>query len=130
MRPLVAVLLSGLALGACDRKPAGPAATGPIVVPAAEVRGRQIDVRVTMKGYEPSRIQVRAGEEITLVFLRGEPNECAAEVVFPALGIKKELPVGKPVAIPIRAEKPGEIAFACGMDMLKGRLEVSAAPPI
>ena len=125
------LLCAALALVACDRKPAGaPSPGGPIVVAASEVRGRQIDVHVTMKGYQPSRIPVRAGEDVTLVFLRGEPNECAAELVFPALGIKKELPVGKPVAIPIRAEKPGEIAFSCGMDMLRGKLEVSAAPPI
>ena len=120
-----------LAIGACDRKPAAPAPpAAPIVVPAIEVHGRQVDVRVKMKGYEPSRIKVRAGEDVTLVFLRSEPNECAAEVAFPSLGIKKELPVGKPVAIPIRAEKPGEIAFACGMDMMKGKLEVSAVPPL
>lgn len=130
MRRRVLGALAVLALGACDRKPAGPAAAGPIAVPAADVRGRQVDVRVTMKGYQPSRIQVRAGEEVTLVFLRSEPSECAAEVVFPALGIKKALPLGTPVAIPIRPEKPGEIAFACGMDMLKGKLEVAAAPPI
>jgi plastocyanin domain-containing protein len=36
------------------------------------------------------------------------------------LNIKRALPLNQPVVIEFTPERNGDIAFACGMDMLKG----------
>lgn len=42
------------------------------------------------------------------------------EVVFPALNIRRTLPLNEPVVIEFTPPKAGDIAFACGMDMFQG----------
>jgi plastocyanin domain-containing protein len=44
-------------------------------------------------------------------------------VVFPSLGVKRALPLNEPVTIEVTPAR-GELAFACGMDMLKGTVVV------
>ncbi|WP_373044588.1 cupredoxin domain-containing protein [Vulgatibacter sp.] len=90
---------------------------------AAETKARVIDV-VVDGGYQPSRIEVGHGEQVVLRFVRKDYSPCAAEVVFPSLGIRKELPVDQPVEIEIPTDKLGEIEFKCGMHMLKGKVVV------
>jgi plastocyanin domain-containing protein len=41
-------------------------------------------------------------------------------VVFPSLNIKRALPLNQPVVIEFVPAKAGDVAFACGMNMLKG----------
>jgi Cu+-exporting ATPase len=45
-------------------------------------------------------------------------------VVFPSLNIKRTLPLNEPVVIEFTPAKTGEIAFACGMNMLRGAVVV------
>jgi plastocyanin domain-containing protein len=40
------------------------------------------------------------------------------------LSIRRDLPLNRPVAIEFTPEKAGEIAFACGMNMLHGTVVV------
>jgi plastocyanin domain-containing protein len=49
---------------------------------------------------------------------------CGTEVVFPDFGIKRELPLNKPVLIELTPQKKGDFEFACGMGMLHGTLIV------
>jgi plastocyanin domain-containing protein len=44
--------------------------------------------------------------------------------VIPSLSLKKTLPLDEPVAVPFEKAEGGEVAFACGMDMMKGALVV------
>jgi Cu+-exporting ATPase len=44
--------------------------------------------------------------------------------VFPSLNIKRALPLNEPVVIEFTPAKSGDIAFACGMNMLHGTLVV------
>jgi Cu+-exporting ATPase len=44
--------------------------------------------------------------------------------VFPSLNIKRELPLNTPVTVEFIPGKTGEIAFACGMNMLHGTVVV------
>jgi hypothetical protein len=100
-----------------DRRPA----------PAAEpdARLRTVAVTVTASAFEPSRITLDAGAPARLVFTRTSDRTCATQVVFPSLGIGPvDLPLGEPVSVDVPAGGPGEIAFACGMDMLRGSLVV------
>jgi plastocyanin len=104
--------------------PATPAAPAAPVKDVPGLEGRRIDITVTKKGYTPDKVEVKANEQVTLVFTRTENTECGAEVMVPSLNVKKALPLDEPVAIPFKADKAGEVGFACGMDMMKGTILV------
>jgi plastocyanin domain-containing protein len=84
---------------------------------------REIEV-VVEGGYKPKRVEVRKGERIRLRFIRKEHGSCTREVVFPKLGIRRELPTNQPVVIELPALEPGEYEFKCGMNMIKGAVVV------
>jgi RND family efflux transporter MFP subunit len=81
-------------------------------------------IAVTEKGFEPDRVMLRAGVEARLTVVRTTDKTCGTEIVFPALNIKRALPLNEPVAIEFTPAKAGDIAFACGMNMLKGVIVV------
>ena len=74
--------------------------------------------------FEPSRLTLRAGVPARLTFTRTSDKTCATSVVVPSLRVKKELPLNQPVTIEFTPGQAGEIAFACGMNMLHGTLIV------
>ena len=59
-----------------------------------------------------------------LTFLRTTDKTCGTEVVFPSLNIKRALPLNEAVVIEFTPAKSGDIAFACGMNMLHGTIVV------
>jgi len=77
-------------------------------------------VRITEKGFEPPRVAVAAGKPARVAFLRTTDSTCAKEVQFPSLNIKRALPLNETVVVEFTPAKTGEIAFACGMNMLRG----------
>ena len=77
-------------------------------------------VLVTEKGFEPDRVSLRAGSAVRLTFVRTTDKTCGTEVVFPSLNIKRALPLNESVEIDFMPAKAGEVAFTCGMNMLKG----------
>jgi cobalt-zinc-cadmium efflux system membrane fusion protein len=77
-------------------------------------------VVVNEQGFEPAKLSLRAGTPARLTFLRTTDKTCGTEVVFPSLNIKRTLPLNQPVEIEFTPSKTGEIAFVCGMNMLKG----------
>lgn len=81
-------------------------------------------VNVTMVGFDPATIEAKAGQPLKLAFFRPNAANCAREVVFPGLGIRKELPPGQTVVVDITPPKSGPLDFECGMKMLKGQLVV------
>jgi plastocyanin domain-containing protein len=83
------------------------------------------EIKVTVKGeYTPDRIVVKKGSPVRLKFFRDDDSECTAQVVFPDLKVKQDLPVKQETVIAFIPEKEGEFTFACGMDMIKGKLVV------
>lgn len=107
-------LLLGTALGS-------PAVADTPAVP--ETHEVQI---VVQGGYHPAQVTVRSGQLVRLQFLRKEYGSCSKEVVFPALGIRRELPPNVPVNIEFVPPGPGEYEFHCGMHMIRGKVLVSA----
>lgn len=110
---------------------AGLALLGTAVLPWADparADGSHHDVReveITVQGgYKPDRIEVVEGQKVQLKFVRKESSGCTREVVFPALGIRKELPQNEPVFIELPTLQVGEYGFECGMKMLKGKIVV------
>jgi len=81
-------------------------------------------VNVSMIGFDPAVIEAKAGQPLKLAFFRPNAANCAREVVFPGLGIRKELPPGQTVVVDITPPKSGPLDFECGMKMLKGQLIV------
>ena len=99
------------------------------VVGAATLRrGIQQATVVVDGGYAPSVVQLTAGTPAQLVFDRRDEGSCSEEVVFPALGIRRFLPPHALTTIDLPPVAAGQYEFTCGMHMLRGRLEVLAAP--
>lgn len=84
----------------------------------------EIEVTVDKNGYTPSVVEVAKAGKVKLLFKRTSAVGCGERVVFPALGIEKDLPVGTVVAIEVEAKAGERIAFTCGMGMYKGALVV------
>jgi plastocyanin domain-containing protein len=104
-----------LALGACDKKSEGTGAP-------AEAASDQSTIKVTVDaaGYHPSEAKAKAGKPIRLEFTRTSEEGCGHELVFPGLGIKKDLPLNQPVNVDVTMPASGKLAFTCGMDMYRG----------
>ncbi|GAB3027324.1 hypothetical protein GCM10011376_38080 [Nocardioides flavus (ex Wang et al. 2016)] len=83
---------------------------------------------VTVKGgYSPSLVEVQAGTPVRLLFDRQESGDCSSRVVFADFKINQTLPAYATTAVEFTPTEPGEFEFACGMNMLHGRLRVAAA---
>jgi Cu+-exporting ATPase len=110
-----------------SEKPAATTATAEKAAVAAPAAARpgpdgRIEIHATKQGYEPSKIEVEAGKPVTLVFVREIEKTCMTGVVFPDLGIEKDLPVGEKVEIELTPEAGGTIAFQCPMGMGKSSI--------
>jgi hypothetical protein len=81
-------------------------------------------VMVTDQGYEPDRVSLRVGTPARLTFVRTSDKTCGTEVTIPSLGIKRALPLNQAVDLEFTPQKSGDIAFVCGMGMLKGTIVV------
>jgi Uncharacterized protein conserved in bacteria len=94
-------------------------------VAATETESGTQEINVTVKGgYSPDVIVVKRGKPVRLNFYRDETSSCSERVVFGDFGIAKDLPAFKTTPIEFTPEKTGEFTFACGMNMLRGKLIV------
>ncbi|MCX6358690.1 MAG: efflux RND transporter periplasmic adaptor subunit [Armatimonadetes bacterium] len=76
-------------------------------------------VEVSSKGYTPSEVTLRAGAPATLTFLRIDERNCGGELLMPDYGIRKALPLNKPITVRFTPRK-GRFEFTCGMKMVRG----------
>lgn len=81
-------------------------------------------VIVSKNGFEPSEISFKKGEPMKIAFYRTDSENCANEVVFKDINLTKKLPVGEVVVADLTDLKNNELSFACGMNMLKGKVLV------
>ena len=88
-------------------------------VPAGALR-----VKISAAGFEPARLQLPSGKAAEIAFTRSDAQNCAGEVVFPELGLRKQLPPGQTVVVSLPALPAGELRFACGMGMFRGAVVV------
>ncbi len=102
---------------ACDPTPHAPPSVPDVPGPASARHA----IRVDAMGYHPPRVTVRAGETTTLEFTRTSDEGCGQQLVFPTLGIRRDLPLDTPVEVTLVPER-GEVRFTCGMDMYRGTM--------
>ena len=86
---------------------------------------KTVRINISQQGYAPAYVRVKRGQTVRLVFYRADQNNCGEELVFPALNIKREIPVRRPVVVTLTPRRTGEISFACGMDMYRGKILVT-----
>jgi len=116
------VVAAGLA---CGKKPeAAHESNGSSML--AEVTG-QYRVVASEHGFTPGSLALPKGgpgSKVAVTFLRTTDKTCATEVVFPDLGVKKDLPLDTPVSVDVPTDAARTLAFQCGMAMYKGALVV------
>ena len=93
-------------------------------MPSAKVVNgvQEIDVTVGAE-FEPAMIAVRKDLPVRLRFKRDDQPSCGDEVVFPSLGLRKKLPPNQLTVMDLPPQS-ATLQFACGMDMMKGKLVV------
>jgi plastocyanin domain-containing protein len=115
MKLLIGTLALVMTLaGICSAKGAAPAAN----------REQRIVITVTKNGFEPAAVHLKAGKPVRLVVTRKVERTCATDIVVKEYGIKKPLPLNKPVEVRFTPRKSGAIRYACAMDMITGSLIV------
>lgn len=85
---------------------------------------QSVRINLTESGYQPSSFRLKKGVPARVTFIRKTEDECGEEIVIPAYNIRRFLPVGKAVLVRFTPKKTGTFGFACGMDMLHGKLIV------
>lgn len=92
---------------------------------AAELAGNRQRVEIAVKGgYSPNLIHARAGVPLQLVFDRQETGDCTSRVVFPDFGVSRSLAPFSRTTVEFTPDRSGEFGFACGMNMVHGKLVV------
>lgn len=88
----------------------------------AEIPKDAVKITVSENGFEPTEVNINSDVK-KLAFYRADANNCGGEVVLKGLDIKKQLPVGEVVLVDLPDSLKGNtIDFACGMNMLKGKI--------
>jgi hypothetical protein len=95
-----------------------------VTTDAAPVASAELKVTVTERGFEPATLTIPPNRPTKITFLRKVDPSCGDTILFPDLGIKKELPLNKPVVVELPARPGGELRFTCDMDMYRGKVIV------
>ena len=120
----IAVLIVGLGLSGI----LGWFFFGPKKAHAATQLGNLQEVTVTVKGgYSPDLVRVRQGVPLRIVFDRQESGECTSRVVFPDFALNRSLSAYGQTTVELLPDRVGEFGFACGMNMVHGRLIVESS---
>jgi plastocyanin domain-containing protein len=118
-----ALVALAFSIGACKSEPA--AGTAPAQPAAVEsISGKLVKVTVGAHGFEPNSIILARGENVTLEFTRTTDKTCADKVVFPDLGVTKDLPVNTPVTLRVPTDTTRRLTFQCGMGMYRSAVVV------
>jgi Cu+-exporting ATPase len=98
---------------------------GPKKAHSATQVGNVQEVTVTVKGgYSPDLVRVRQGVPLRIVFDRQESGECTSRVVFPDFALNSSLSAYGQTTVELMPDRAGEFGFACGMNMIHGKLIV------
>jgi plastocyanin domain-containing protein len=83
------------------------------------------EITITVDGgYAPSRIRAKAGQPMRLAFHRLNPSGCVAQVIFPDFHRTLDLQLDATTTLELPPTEAGIYPFHCGMNMVRGVLEV------
>lgn len=93
------------------------------VVGAATVAGgvQKITVDMSSGSYNPNTLKLKAGVPAEITF--GQSSGCTGQVQSQQLGFNEDLSSG-PKTVKLGALQPGTYTFACGMNMVSGKIIV------
>lgn len=97
---------------------------------ATEVRepiGRRIEIVAGRRGFAPTQLHARAGETITLVFIRTDAIGCVERVhvyLDDRRRLERTLPLGQSVSVTLRLPHAGEVGISCAMRMFGATIVV------
>ncbi len=109
----IAIQLAGCAAGLMVKSDASPAPAGAKVI-----------VTVGHDGFNPNVITVNIGQTLIMEFTRITDDTCATKVVFPELGITKDLVLNNTVEISIPTDRARTLTYQCSMGMFKSSIVV------
>jgi sulfite exporter TauE/SafE len=101
-----------------------PVANGPMSVEPSLAGGNIVNITADGSGYAPHTTQAKAGQPITLIVKSQDLYTCAQGMVFPKLGIQKQLPPNGTTTIEIPAQPTGTLAYTCSMGMYRGEISI------
>jgi Cu+-exporting ATPase len=91
-------------------------------------QGSEQSVDIIVKGgYSPDTIQATVGVPLRITFDRQESGSCTEKVIIPAFRVAADLPANRRTTIVLTPDTLGTYEFACGMNMVHGKLIISAA---
>lgn len=133
MKSLIAVAALFLTAG-CQNAPETPAANP---APAAAATAAQapavtsepahtqtVDLKVSGGEYQPASFTVQAGKPVRLNVTRDEKPTCGEVLTIPSQNISRPIPVNQVTTIEFTPRQAGDLEFACGMNMMKGKIVV------
>ena len=82
---------------------------------------QHVTITITDKGYSPSSVNVKAGQKVAMTFV-SKGGGCGNAVTIPALKKSFSLKKGQKKNIVFTPKKGQTIAFACSMNMYKGKV--------
>jgi len=88
------------------------------------IEQQRVTIIVGAQAYRPSSVTLRRGVPAELTFIRKIEQTCGRDIVIPAYGINRPLPLDTPVVIQLTPKRSGRFKFTCGMDMFRGALLV------
>jgi len=90
----------------------------------------QVPLTISNTQYQPAALNIPADKPVRLVIDRKEDNACSSQIVFPQLGITKDLKANGITTLDLPATKAGSYTMTCGMGMMSGTLAVGAGPAV
>ncbi len=84
-------------------------------------KDQHVTVTVDGSGYHPAMVNVKGGQEVHLTFV-SKGSSCANGVRIPTLHKSIDLKQGQKKEITFTPKKGQTIAFACQMNMFKGKV--------
>jgi plastocyanin domain-containing protein len=97
--------------------------SGPLTA-RARPRVQKLTVKITERGFEAVSLTLRRGVQPRVTFPRTTERTCAKEVVLRDFGIKRDLPLNRPVVITLTPNTKGEFRLTCGLNMMRFKLIV------
>ena len=87
-------------------------------------KAQTVTIKLTKEGYQPESFTLKRDVPARVTFVRETDETCGKEIVIKEYDIKRALPLNEPVVVEFTPRKAGEFTFACGMNMLRGKIIV------